>query len=383
VLRNLYRRHWRAVLLLLLVVGVLVARRPGQLVFPQFWAEDAALFYVDAEMYGTASLWRPYAGYWHVIPRAVALAGTALPVRHLPTLYVLSAFVITACTAWLLMASDFARSRLAGFTLAAALVSAPFTGEIWLVLANVQWVAAVALLVGLGANRPRSNVGRWLAIGAVALTGLTGPFALLFLPCVVLRVSYRRDAWSWTLLAVLLLCAILTWLALANHTRSAIEPLWQRAGVIAAHLRYRLVLSITCLAAVTMLLGALVLGHRRRDVPLVTTAGSGVLLLASVVFTMPLSLLAVLPHQGGRYLLLPWTLTVWVLVMLLERGVRWPWVPLAVAALVTAYGFRLEPLARYDWPRDAHCLETEWQCRLTVNPEWTFVLPGRPQTARP
>ena len=55
-------------------MALLVVRRADALTNPQFWAEDATIFFKTAfEQPTLASLLAPYAGYLHLVPRCVAL----------------------------------------------------------------------------------------------------------------------------------------------------------------------------------------------------------------------------------------------------------------------------------------------------------------------
>jgi len=54
-------------------VALLFARAPDALRAPQFWAEDAVIFWVQQYEHGLlGSLLRPLAGYLHVMPRLIA-----------------------------------------------------------------------------------------------------------------------------------------------------------------------------------------------------------------------------------------------------------------------------------------------------------------------
>ena len=90
----------RLLVLLLALLAVMSVRQPDKLQSPQFWAEDGPVFYLDAEYLGTASIIRPYNGYWHLYPRTIALVGTKVPVRYLPTLYVAAAIPPQSAHCW-------------------------------------------------------------------------------------------------------------------------------------------------------------------------------------------------------------------------------------------------------------------------------------------
>src|SRR5215472_2407952 len=91
----------RYAILFALVFLLLVFRRPDALTNPQFWAEDGVQFFFSQITRGTwASLFRPYAGYLHLIPRLVAAGASPLPARVAPLLYNFSALLIAtwSCT---------------------------------------------------------------------------------------------------------------------------------------------------------------------------------------------------------------------------------------------------------------------------------------------
>ena len=65
-------------------VALLFARAPDALRAPQFWAEDAVIFWVQQYEHGfLGALLRPSAGYQHVMPRLIAADPTASVQRRL------------------------------------------------------------------------------------------------------------------------------------------------------------------------------------------------------------------------------------------------------------------------------------------------------------
>src|SRR5262245_24303691 len=72
---------WRFIWVFLLILTILVMRRPDAVYNPQFWAEDATVFFKQAfETPAASTLVRPLGGYFHLVPRVVALV-TVLAVR--------------------------------------------------------------------------------------------------------------------------------------------------------------------------------------------------------------------------------------------------------------------------------------------------------------
>ena len=204
-------------------------RAPDALANPQFWAEDGAVFFVQERASGIAALWRPYAGYLHLLPRLVAWAATAFPLAVAPVVYVFAAWVAsaTACAYFL--------HRLLPWRLAAGgaagLVLMPSSGEVFGTLTNVQWLLQLGLLAACFAPAPAG--GRALRVGLAAgvlLASLTGPFSVLLAPiAVVLALPAAvfpawRDAWrrlladggTWRF-AALALGAVVQGVFLARH----------------------------------------------------------------------------------------------------------------------------------------------------------------------
>ena len=365
-------RLWRLFLLLVTVVAMIALRQPDKLTYPQFWAEDGAVFYLQAEQHGLGSIGVPYGGYWHAVPRTVALLGTQVPIAFLPMLYAYAAVGLTAlCLAVPLegLTSERWRTR---WALVLAVLLPPASGELWATLTNVQWIGASALVALLAAPTPRSRGGR-AALGIVAaVLGVTGPFATLLWPCAALRAWWYRDRFSVVLLAILTACAALTGLALVGHPRGdgllrlsdRLLRLWQAVG-------NRPVAAAAAAAALAFVAFGIGVGVQRRDWTIVACGTAFLCITAGSLATVPPE------HFSSRYLFVPWSTGTWTAILLVSRGVRLAWGPVVAAAIAAVVRFPAAPLTHYDWPRDAQCLETHVACDMTINPSWKVGLPGR------
>src|SRR5688572_28586834 len=87
-------RWWLYVLVAVVGFSILVSHRPDAVLTPQFWAEDGTLWYPQAYEEGAASLWKPYNGYFHLVPRLVALVSQAFPLEYAPLAFNLVALGI-------------------------------------------------------------------------------------------------------------------------------------------------------------------------------------------------------------------------------------------------------------------------------------------------
>jgi hypothetical protein len=373
-------RAWLATALVLTAVVTMV-RAPDRLGAPQFWAEDAAVFFTQAELDGARSIIRPYAGYLLVLPRLVAYAGRFVPVIHVPAFYVLACFAML--TATIVAACRATRDRPAwvGPALATALLTVPFSSEIWFALTNLQWIAAAALIAMLGAPPPDRPAARVLLLAAVVLVALTGPFALVLLPCAVLSAWRARDGWHTTVLGILAVAAAVCVITLANSNRGGMEL--SLAERLTAFVLGRPALVAAGSAAVGTLAWGGWVGFRRHDTLLLVCGASGLLLAGAAVVAAPIVIVDATPYMGGRYAFVPWVATMWTLILLCAHGYRWTRAALAAAALVCVLRLQLAPLPRHDWDAVARCLERQPACQATVNPGWHLLLPGRVAAAGP
>ena len=197
---------------------ILVLRRPEAILEPRFWAEDRTVFYRGAlAPGGIESLLSPYAGYLLLVPRLIALPTAFIPETIAPLALNLAALAVTAGVATYL-----ASARLQSVLpdprhralVALVFVLLPGYGEVLGTVTNLQWVLAIWLIAVALTAPPPSHAGRTAELTALALAGLTGPFAILLLP---LYVWQRRP----DRIIVLALCAIAQGVTLLNAGRDA------------------------------------------------------------------------------------------------------------------------------------------------------------------
>lgn len=360
---------------LALTALVSLLRAPERLAHPQFWAEDAAVFFIEAEVDGAASIASPYAGYVLLYPRLVAYVGRFVPVAQVPALYVVASFCMFVLAVLAALRATRDRPPWVGAACGLALLTVPFVDEVWFVLTNTQWIGAAALIAIIGAPPPASRASGIAVMTLLVLVALTGPFALILLPCALLCAWRSQDRRDGMLLAVLAVAALLCILTLAASARTSPELSMAARLATSAFGRPKLFLA-ACLAATTLAWGAWV-GYRRDDRLLLACGTSGLLLLGAVAVAGPIAMVGGLPHVGGRYAFVPWVATVWTLILLAARGGRLPRIGLAATAALCALNLSLQPLARHDWPAVARCLEQHAACPATVNPGWELLLPGR------
>jgi hypothetical protein len=221
----------------LAAVGVLYAvalasRNPGLLTDPTFFAEDGQNWFADAHnLSALHALLSPLGGYYELLPRLVALLLAPLGLRGAAVGFACVGLCVQVAPALLFASRRFrhvvASDRVRWLLSAAYLCLWPseLTGN----LTASQWHLAVLAFLVLGAKPPHTRGGRCFDITALAVAGLTGPYALFLAPLGF--VMHRRDLtrWRWTELGVLAVTAAVQLTVLAFALPSA-----HRAQVLGA-----------------------------------------------------------------------------------------------------------------------------------------------------
>lgn len=156
---------------------VLLGRSPHRLTAPTFWAEDGRNWYAEARNEGSpALLLRPYGGYLNVGPRLAAQAVEQLdPVEAARAFFVVWLAVLTwfASIVW---RRRHAIGPAATVAVLASLCAGAYQLEVYGNLTNLQWYAAVVLVVlGAAAASPIAPD----EVAAVIIIGLSSPLVLI------------------------------------------------------------------------------------------------------------------------------------------------------------------------------------------------------------
>lgn len=195
-------RLWGAVAL---ATALLVVRKPWALTTPQLWAEDGSVHLNDNDALGAAALLVPHRGYLHLLPRLIAWAASHLAdVAWWPAIYNLAALAVTTLL-FARMASR--RLELPGkswLVLAFALVA--HTGEVFLNITNLHWLAGFFLVQQALMTRPTTPAQRVGDYALILLAGLSDPSAIIFLPLFAWRWWRERHADNLTVLLLVAAC---------------------------------------------------------------------------------------------------------------------------------------------------------------------------------
>jgi hypothetical protein len=146
---------------------------------PQFWAEDATVFFKDQFGNALPQLFTPYAGYLHAIPRMVAWIASWLPSAKAPLIY--NACAIIVSTAALAFTCKRLQAYIPAWIVALSLLAVPTSGEIFGTITNAQWFVQfpMAAYCLAPAERGATTSTSWLRAAAILFIALTGPFSIL------------------------------------------------------------------------------------------------------------------------------------------------------------------------------------------------------------
>lgn len=206
------------VIVLLGAAAALVTRRLDAFTNPQFWAEDGALFYAQAYDLGRLhALLTPYAGYYQTISRVVAALAVSFPLSWGPAITNGAGFLIQLLPVLFLLGGrldHLATSWPAKLLLIVLYVAVPYSSELFVDLTDAQWhLALLAMMIAVAAP-PRTWGWGAFDVGVVLLSGVSGPFAILLLPVLALRLVVRRERWTVVLTLVTGVCALVQGTAL-------------------------------------------------------------------------------------------------------------------------------------------------------------------------
>lgn len=378
-------------------VAVAVVRAFPRISVPSLWAEDGFAFLVGAREHGLASLYSPYAGCLHVVPRLMALAMAPFPLTWQPGMYAVAATVVSVAMfsialsgrlAWLLPTLW---QRALVFL---ALVVAPARFEVTGNLANLIFLGSIALLLISLAGDPRTVAGRWAEAGGVGLLALSGLQGIVTIPLFAARLRRERSRHSLLLLLFVTVASIVQWsvLFLSSDRTQALTGSTTVVGRFASHRlfiswlvgesklasasqHHAGLLDLAFVAVVVAFVVALVVLPDRVTAFAIALAFVGAMLLPAMSYRRMW-----MPYIAQRHLALPLAILTIVFVAALGRPVLSARIVastiLVVALIGVVVDFRVKRWPEQPLGPTAACLkEHHAPCLLPLNP------PGWPHKA--
>jgi hypothetical protein len=227
------RRRRRLVLGVSLVLGavILLVRLWSRLHPAGIFAEDGLIFYLQAQEIGAGAIWRPYAGYLHLVPRLGAALLSPWGLTAVPVGYALYSLVVTVAAFSTVLSSRVERFIPSVWGRGLAFVVLCLVPQFWetaTVLASLIFVGSVGLLV-LGLSRaPRRPAGRVTEMLAVALLGLSGPLIVFFSPLFAYRWWRDRSRYNALLTGVVAVTAAVELWVFSHSGRVAATYTFER-----------------------------------------------------------------------------------------------------------------------------------------------------------
>ena len=165
-----------------------------RLIHAGIWAEDGKVFLKQAFELGWASLLMPYDGYFHTLPRLIALAVSWLPLAYIPTAIILICYAISGWAISLPLGNSyrwlFPRR---GFALLCALLLLLSPGQLVMLgnATNLHWYLLLILAIfGLkDLRRTYSPAEISVAFLCIASEGA----ALILLPLYLSRIILKKN----------------------------------------------------------------------------------------------------------------------------------------------------------------------------------------------
>ena len=393
---------------LLVCAAILVARRPGHLRNPQFWAEEGTVFFGEAYTLGARALVTPFGGYLSTTQRIVAALASAADPAKVPAIFVTAALLLTLYVAARTQSSRFPLPPHVGYALAVVLV--PDTFEVLLLLNNVDRITAAGLVLVLISRDAR----RWWEhahdAAAGVVFGLTGPYSVLFAPLFLWRAFQRRTRGSIALAVLLTVCAAIQGSLTVLHEKGKLAD----TGPVA--MGYGDVEPRKLLAVPGMrITGSLLVGARvPADYSLAAETALGMAVLAAVAFLalrkgaarvervwLGIAFLVVLASAlyrcrlvlpdlchavyGNRYFYFPQLILLWLLIAYAVEVGRWKsWGATALLLwmlVVNVPRLRESALQDFRWKDYAAKIRAGEAVEIPLNPggaePWILRLPAR------
>jgi len=222
--------RWQHLLIFAVAVVAIVSRRPDALLNPQFYAEDGRVWFADAWNLGWAhALMLPEGGYLNTLPRLVCALAILVPLKSAPLLLNWAGIVIQALPVNVLLSrrcSHWGPLWLRAFQ-AGLYIALPNSSELDVTITNAHWHFAFLCCLLAFSNPPANLAWKVFDVAALLLTGLTGPWAIVLAPLLLIFWFRRRQSWSLVMLSILIFCAGIQSWELLHHgsERGQIIPL--------------------------------------------------------------------------------------------------------------------------------------------------------------
>jgi hypothetical protein len=191
-------KYAKIILIAIFFVLIIISRRVDAVTYPQFYAEDGAIWYPDA--YNAKNFWDPFlipvCGYFQTISRIGAAISMSVDIGHAPLLFNSIAIFLEALPAIFFLSSRFEKlipKFYIRFLCSLAYLLILGTGETHANLTNAQWRLALSMFLIIIAPQSRKIYWKIFDIFFLLLAGLSGPFVLSAFPLAIIYYFFQKN----------------------------------------------------------------------------------------------------------------------------------------------------------------------------------------------
>jgi hypothetical protein len=275
------------------------------------------------------------------------------------------------------------------------LMLVPHSGEVFITITNLQWIASLYLMVLAIQNPPERKSDAAIDVVALVAIGLSGPFIVLWLPVLAARLLWRRRSrYEWVLVTI---SGVLAAVQLGFVITDFVTPRGLRAvsvdailagarsfveGTFLAFTATVPVLQTAGIAAVVASLIALLIAAPGKTRCMMAVLASGaVCLLAAAAVKAGSDEIRQFDTFGfaSRYFYPPAVMAAWALILAAVTANHRSARGLAIMGMATivasaATHFTAFPLMRYDWQEQVMNVR-ETPVAIPINPPgWSVTV---------
>jgi hypothetical protein len=372
-------------------------RRPDALTHPQFWAEDGVIFFADAYHHGFSSLWMDHGGYYHLVPRVVALLGLSLiPLVFQPLFYNLFClFGIMAIVAYLWFRLPFSPEK--KFFMALSLTWAPVANEVMLSLAGFHFILSLCPIIMLLGGPPKNGLEWFIDLFVLLIYGLTGPFLTLLFPLLFLAAWENKFQPKSYYFSLVIIAGLTIFPQVLTLTTPSIKRLGLDQPLTIAHILQFFYLQaiglffnpnwfkndmarfvVSVMVIFTYLAGGSYFVKnvlKTRNWSALTPLLAWLIILSATILLYGSAIIFLNPFEGGpRYFYIPTVMILWTAIL------GWPQKHLRFMAVGFVYFFAFysiaytsKPLADYKWVDYSSRIMSEKELNIPINPPGLFI----------
>jgi hypothetical protein len=393
---------YKNIAFIVIAILILVVRKSDSLSNPQLWAEDGGVFFAQQYEYGPASIFTPYAGYLHIVPRLIAiLADLFFSYANIPAVYNYTCLFITI----IVIAHCFSPRLQLPFKslLALSIVLVPQSlNEVFLNITNLQWILCILLILTLLKDAPNKKYGNYTLqvisdFIIIIFAGLTGPLLIFMFPFFAWKLVHIKKTYGYTLLMTAFCIVLIQLCYLVPSTEIVQEGSMFNLDIYISIFGRKLfgglffgrslvksnpiLITISALAFFAILL---YLSYKKspknmqilKIVFMILSISAAI--LGSVIARYNFSPFVMTISSGCRYFYVPHVMVAWSLILCINQHGIWKNVFVISSLLLIPYssisiGIQTR-MIDYNWKYHSNLIGTKAVVNIPINPGWCINL---------